>query len=489
MCNFQVTKRVRNIQLQKLLVIRFHPESTRFIMKVGLLACMLTSLQFILALELNYIPARNPNARNPHAFYPSAINQQNQTQNVVNLLPCFTSGFDGLHQTQNVTSGSGSHDKWFHHKQKGSDKPHPKPDQALKSFKEYLHQYGYLKGSPNGENFTLVTEELTEATANFQHTFGIPVTKELDQVTFDAIVMPRCGREDFINGKPALSFARKQTGFPSTVIDLNNTNHHHHHYHPTANNITRFISNSTKNNHVMAGDNKEKTGSITDDPNHPLDNTKRFAYFNGNQRWKSRYDLTWALSPTNMTSRISRKIVRTIFSDAFATWTAIIPSFSFTEVETYQSADVKISFVSGQHGDSQSFDGVLGILAHAFSPEDGRVHFDAAEFWSSDISRDQAPQALDLQSVAVHEIGHVMGLAHSPIRESIMFPNIAPHRIKRKLSKDDIQGVKQLYGLANPVSNPSSSSVSSHACSLLGVLSLFVSWTFTSVSLHITSYI
>ncbi|CAK9193801.1 unnamed protein product [Sphagnum troendelagicum] len=382
-------------------------------MKVGLLACMLTSLQFILALELNYIPARNPNARNPHAFYPSAINQQNQTQNVVNLLPCFTSGFDGLHQTQNVTSGSGSHDKWFHHKQKGSDKPHPKPDQALKSFKEYLHQYGYLKGSPNGENFTLVTEELTEATANFQHTFGIPVTKELDQVTFDAIIMPRCGREDFINGKPALSFARKQTGFPR---------------------------------------------SITDDPNHPLDNTKRFAYFNGNQRWKSRYDLTWALSPTNMTSRISRKIVRTIFSDAFATWTAIIPSFSFTEVETYQSADVKISFVSGQHGDSQSFDGVLGILAHAFSPEDGRVHFDAAEFWSSDISRDQAPQALDLQSVAVHEIGHVMGLAHSPIRESIMFPNIAPHRIKRKLSKDDIQGVKQLYGLANPVSNPSSSS-------------------------------
>jgi hypothetical protein len=458
-------------------------------MKVGLLACMLTSLQFILALELNYIPARNPNARNPHAFYPSAINQQNQTQNVVNPLPCFTSGFDGLHQTQNVTSGSGSHDKWFHHKQKGSDKPHPKPDQALKSFKEYLHQYGYLKGSPNGENFKLVTEELTEATANFQHTFGIPVTKELDQITFDAITMPRCGREDFINGKPALSFARKQTGFPSTVIDLNNTNHHHHHYHPTGNNITRFISNSTKYSHVMAGDNKEKTRSITDDPNHPLDNTKRFAYFNGNQRWKSRYDLTWALSPTNMTSRISRKIVRTIFSDAFATWTAIVPSFSFTEVETYQSADVKISFVSGQHGDSQSFDGVLGILAHAFSPEDGRVHFDAAEFWSSDISRDQAPQALDLQSVAVHEIGHVMGLAHSPIQESIMFPNIAPHRIKRKLSKDDIQGVKQLYGLANPVSNPSSSSVSSHACRLLGVLSLFVSWTFTSVSLHIISYI
>jgi hypothetical protein len=83
-------------------------------MKVGLLACVLTSLQFILALELNYIPACNPNAtddaRNPHAFYPSAINQQNQIQNVVNLLPCFTSGFDGLHQTQNVTSSSGSHE-------------------------------------------------------------------------------------------------------------------------------------------------------------------------------------------------------------------------------------------------------------------------------------------------------------------------------------------------------------------------------------------
>ena len=122
---------------------------------------------------------------------------------------------------------------------------------------------------------------------------------------------------------------------------------------------------------------------------------------------------------------------------------------TFSEVD--RQADITIGFFSGEHGDGEGFDGVLGTLAHAFAPPDGRLHLDADERWSLAGFSDTA---VDLESVAVHEIGHVLGLGHSTVPQSIMFPTIRIGKRRLELDNDDVAGIQNLYG-RNPSYNES----------------------------------
>jgi peptidoglycan hydrolase-like protein with peptidoglycan-binding domain len=149
----------------------------------------------------------------------------------------------------------------------------------------------------------------------------------------------------------------------------------------------------------------------------------------------------------NFSSDITQDQTRAAVSAAFGYWAAVTP-LTFTEVPFAQNPDIKIRFVTGDHGDGSPFDGPSGVLAHAYYPPPnggdiaGDAHFDDAETWSINLPA----SGIDLYTVAAHEFGHSLGLAHSTVNAALMYPYYGgPHRF---LDQDDINGIQALYGAA-----------------------------------------
>jgi hypothetical protein len=79
-------------------------------------------------------------------------------------------------------------------------------------------------------------------------------------------------------------------------------------------------------------------------------------------------------------------------------------------------------------------------LAHAFYPRVGDLHFDEDETFTTGN-----PNGIDFKYVAVHEMGHSFGLAHSNVRGAIMQPYF--HYMENlALHADDIAGIQAHYG-------------------------------------------
>jgi len=88
-----------------------------------------------------------------------------------------------------------------------------------------------------------------------------------------------------------------------------------------------------------------------------------------------------------------------------------------------------------------------------FFPSDGRLHFDDDETWTFNNATGIEAGHVDLLSVAIHELGHSLGLDHLQERDAIMYPFYRhPELDSRKqikpfiLSQFDIQAIQGIYG-------------------------------------------
>ncbi len=70
------------------------------------------------------------------------------------------------------------------------------------------------------------------------------------------------------------------------------------------------------------------------------------------------------------------------------------------------------------------------------------------QFWDG-VTGSCGGTRMDIQAIAAHELGHTLGLAHSPIQAATMFASTgACNTLPRTLHSDDIAGVNGLYGAA-----------------------------------------
>jgi len=157
-------------------------------------------------------------------------------------------------------------------------------------------------------------------------------------------------------------------------------------------------------------------------------------------RW-NRTDLRWKLA--DFLPNLTQAEQFTVAERAFNTWSTV-SSLTFQRVEATEAADIVVSFVTDEHGDSFPFDGVGDVLGHAFfpsSPSPGAVHIDAAGV----LATQPAAGEFALYAILLHEIGHALGLEHDPDVDSVMASTYHV-RDDEGLATSDVDAILRLYG-------------------------------------------
>lgn len=98
--------------------------------------------------------------------------------------------------------------------------------------------------------------------------------------------------------------------------------------------------------------------------------------------------------------------------------------------------------------DGLNLAGVLALTRRQFNSATGEITDVAVVFngFSYTWATDGRGNAVDIQDVATHEIGHVIGLSHSPIGGATMYPRTTNGRTQnRALGSDDVIGASVMY--------------------------------------------
>ena len=156
---------------------------------------------------------------------------------------------------------------------------------------------------------------------------------------------------------------------------------------------------------------------------------------------------------SQMTEKLPAATTQSEIERAMAEWSKVIDITWQASTNPTGARTVNILFASGNHGDGFPFDGPGGVLAHTFYPAPpnpepiaGDMHFDDAESW-------QAGGNTDVFSVALHELGHSLGLGHSDNPGDVMYPY---YKMVSTLAAGDVAAIQTMYAAqtgtpSNPV--------------------------------------
>ncbi|XP_063050193.1 matrix metallopeptidase-21-like [Engraulis encrasicolus] len=250
------------------------------------------------------------------------------------------------------------------------------------------------------------TQQFLSALKDFQRVSGLPVTGLFDDATKAAMNKPRCGVPD----KDADADAEPNT------VETHTTQTH-----------TYSERLSRKKRHLAA-----LVGTLR--KRRHVDELGYMAF--------SKRVLRWRLIGEGYSSQLSIEDQRYVFRLAFRMWSEVSPLTFIEDARSpLEDVDIRLGFGTGRHlGCTQRFDGTGREFAHAWFL--GDIHFDDDEHFTGPNMGD----GISLLKVAVHEIGHVLGLPHVYRSGSIMQPSYLPQENTFELDWHDRKAIQHLYG-------------------------------------------
>ncbi|XP_071982572.1 matrix metalloproteinase-21-like isoform X2 [Engystomops pustulosus] len=278
------------------------------------------------------------------------------------------------------------------------------------------------------------------ALKRFQEANRLRVTGMLDDATRDAMNAPRCGvpdrkipevekSEEVNPTESGISTSDPQHSDPAqittTVPSITSASQR----------IRRELMEKKKSSQPQVGSNLGLGRHVRKKRGEPLKAGNKKGIF-------SKMTIKWRLLGEGYSVWLNIDQQRSILMRAFRIWSEVVP-LNFEEDVTSPAhlIDIKLGFGTGRHlGCSQLFDGMGREFAHAWRL--GDIHFDDDEHFVPPNSE----QGISLLKVAVHEIGHVLGLSHMNEMTSVMQPNYIPANSRMELDRTDRKAIQRIYG-------------------------------------------
>jgi hypothetical protein len=146
-------------------------------------------------------------------------------------------------------------------------------------------------------------------------------------------------------------------------------------------------------------------------------------------------------------------------TNAYNTWSAVLTNFDFNysgssyHIYCFQNDSNDVCWNPGIYIPDPRSQSVTGTWANGDTvTEADIVFFDSLFVWCTGTPSDTQ---MDVESAALHELGHVLGLGNYTDPSVVMYDTLYFGEMHRSLATDDINGMKAIYGLV--VTNPNGS--------------------------------